>query len=108
MMINRRLGTEKLKHFLSILTDRLKKSCITLKLVFYGFSVHELQLELMKEKGHMNNLLMLMIFGDIAGLPLFPSYFSMRILPYIVPLLDTWKRNLFREKDITDILSTDF
>jgi len=101
---------ERMKRFkpdLSLVSDRLKTIGTTLKQILYGFSVREIEIELMKEKGHMNNLLMLMIFGDLAGLPLFPSYFSMRILPYIIPLLETWKRHLFRERDITDILSTD-
>ena len=75
--------------------------------IFYGLSVYELEMEIKKERGRLNNLLMLTVFGDLAGLPLFPSYYSMRILPYIIPLIETWKKNFCREKDITDFISTD-
>ena len=75
--------------------------------VFYGMTVHGLELELRKEKGNLNNLLMLMVVGNLAGLPLFPPYYSMRLLPYIIPYIGTWKRNIQREKDLTDIMSVD-
>jgi hypothetical protein len=31
----------------------------------------------------------------------------MKLLPYVMPLYKTWKRNILREKDITDIVSGD-
>jgi len=70
-------------------------------------TVFELQKELMKEKGNLNNLLLIIIFGDLLGLPIFPPYYSMRLLPYIIPHMDKWKRGLLREKDLTDIVSGD-
>ncbi|MBN2401816.1 MAG: hypothetical protein JXN64_05405 [Spirochaetes bacterium] len=89
------------------LQNKFKNIRKTLNQFFYGMTVYELELEFSKEKNRLNNLLMLTVFGDIAGLPLFPSYYSMRLLPYIIPTFNTWKRNLYREKDITDIFSTD-
>lgn len=97
----------KLKGFISFLINKLEKVRKLLNEFFYGFTVYEIELEFNKEKGKLNNLLMLTVFGDIAGLPLFPSYYSMRILPYIIPIIKTWKRSIFREKDIMDIISTD-
>jgi hypothetical protein len=32
-------------------------------------TAYELELELKKEKGNLNNLLMLMVFGDLSGVP---------------------------------------
>jgi len=70
-------------------------------------TLFELEKELVKEKGHLNNLLLLIVFGDLVGLPIFPPYYSMRLLPYIIPHMDKWKRGLLREKDLTDIVSGD-
>jgi hypothetical protein len=50
---------------------------------------------------------MLIVFGDLVGLPLLPPYYSMRLLPYIIPSLETWKRSILREKDMTDFASID-
>ncbi len=75
--------------------------------VFYGMTLHELDLELKKEKGHINNLFMLIVFGDLIGLPLLPSYYSMRLLPYMLPIINTWKRSILREKDLTDFVAQD-
>jgi len=68
-------------------------------------TVHEMDLELRKEKGHLEHLFMLVVFGDLIGLPILPPYYSMRLLPYIIPSIEKWKRSLLREKDLTDILS---
>jgi hypothetical protein len=70
----------------------------------YGFTGYELHLHMKKEKGYVNHLFMLVIFGDLAGLPLLPPYYALRLLPYIVPEINAWKRSILREKDITDIL----
>lgn len=75
--------------------------------VFYGMTLHEMDLELKKEKGYINNLFMLIVFGDIIGLPLLPSYYSMRLLPYMLPMIKTWKRSILREKDLTDFVAQD-
>lgn len=83
---------------------KLKDSLKTIREVLYGFTTYELHRDLQKEKGDIDNLFMLVIFGDLAGLPLLPPYYSMRLLPYIVPRINTWKRRLLRERDIIDIL----
>jgi len=73
----------------------------------YGMMLHEMDLEMKKEKGHLDNLFMLTVFGDLIGLPLLPPYYSLRLLPHIVPSLGTWKRRLLREKDLTDFVAHD-
>jgi hypothetical protein len=94
-------------NLISFISGILGKTRKTLNEVFYGMTAYELQLEMKKEKGALNNLLMLMVFGDIIGVPLFPPYYSMRLLPFVVPHITTWKRNIQREKDLTDIISGD-
>jgi len=75
--------------------------------ILYGLLLHEMDLEMKKERGHLDNLFMLVIFGDLIGLPLLPPYYSMRLLPHIIPSIETWKRRVLREKDLTDFVGHD-
>jgi hypothetical protein len=78
-----------------------------LREIMYGFTIHEIDLDLKRTKGNLDHLFMLVVFGDLIGLPLLPPYYSMRLLPYIIPSIEKWKRSLLREKDLTDFVSTD-
>lgn len=73
----------------------------------YGFTVHGLDVEFRKERGALEHLFMLVVFGDLIGLPLLPPYYSMRLLPYVIPSIRHWKRSMLREKDLTDLASVD-
>jgi hypothetical protein len=85
----------------------LKAVSKTLREIMYGFTVHELDMELKKERGHIDDLFMLVVFGDLIGLPILPPYYSVRLLPYIIPTFNMWKRRLLREKDLTEQMATD-
>ena len=89
------------------LKDECRRSSRIVREIMYGMTIHELDLELRRERGHLERLFMLMVFGDIIGLPLLPPYYSMRLLPYIVPSIRTWKRSLLRERDLTDFVALD-
>jgi hypothetical protein len=78
-----------------------------LREILYGMTVHEMDVELRKERGSLDHLFMLVVFGDPVGLPFLPPYYSMRLLPYIIPSLETWKRRLLRERDLTDFAPID-
>jgi hypothetical protein len=95
------------KPFFSFLTKKLKGWSKVLREILYGLTVHEMDLELRKDRGNLDQLFMLTVFGDLVGLPLLPPYYSMRLLPYIVPSIETWKRRLLREKDLTDFVAGD-
>lgn len=98
---------EKPMSLMTFIATTLSRTRKTLNEVFYGLTAYELELKMKKEKGNLNNLFTLIVFGDIVGLPLLPPYYSMRLLPYLMPYINTWKRNLLREKDLTDMLSGD-
>jgi hypothetical protein len=70
-------------------------------------TAHEMDLELRRERGNLDHLFMLVVFGDLVGLPLLPPYYSMRLLPHIVLSIEKWKRSILREKDLTDFVSAD-
>jgi hypothetical protein len=89
------------------LTIMLKGCSKVLREILYGMTVHEMDIELRKERGSLDHLFMLIVFGDLVGLPLLPPYYSMRLLPHIIPTIEKWKRSLLRERDLTDFASMD-
>ena len=98
---------QKLGNGFTQLLAKSKRLPKVLREILYGMTVHEMDLELKKERGNLDQLFMLTVFGDLVGLPLLPPYYSMKLLPYIVPSIETWKRRLLREKDLTDFVSAD-
>jgi hypothetical protein len=87
--------------------NKVKSLPKVLREIAYGLTLHEMDLETKKMRGHLDHLFMLIVFGDLVGLPLLPPYYAMRLLPYIIPTIQTWKRSLLRERDLTDFVSTD-
>lgn len=86
---------------------RARGALRTIREVMIGLTVHEMGLELKKERAHHNHLFMLIVFGDLVGMPVLPPYYSLRLLPYVVPQIRNWKRSLLRERDMTDLANMD-
>ena len=91
----------------SSLAAKLKASPKVVGEVMYGLLLHETVLTFKKERGHLDNLFMLVMFGDLIGLPMLPPYYSLRLLPHIIPSLNTWKRRVLRERDVTEFVAQD-
>ena len=76
----------------------------TLGEVLYGMAVHDMVRHVQRTRGSMEHLFILITLGDLVGVPILPPYYSLRLLPYVVPEINSWKRRLLRERDITDLL----
>ncbi len=63
----------------------------------YEFAQHSLEM-----RASVESLFMLATVGDMLGVPVLPPYYSLRLLPYIVPQIATWKRRTLREREFTD------
>ncbi|HYA90691.1 MAG TPA: hypothetical protein VEK32_04250 [Thermodesulfobacteriota bacterium] len=96
-----------IKKLFSYFGAKLKASPKVIREILYGLLFYDTVLVLKKERGHLDNLFMLVIFGDMIGLPLLPPYYSLRLFPHILPSLEKWKRRVLREKDVTDFVSHD-
>jgi hypothetical protein len=75
------------------------------KSVLYGMAGHDMARYALKTRGSMEHLFILITMGDLLGIPILPPYYSLRLLPYVVPQISTWKRRMLREKDLTDALA---
>lgn len=85
------------------LASRLHILGRTLREILYGMSLYEWVRELEKERGRMETLFVLAVFGDLLGLPLLPPYYTLRLLPYAFPYLAGWRFRVLREKDLTEL-----
>ena len=76
-----------------------------IKDITYGMASHDMARQAVRTRASMEHLFILITMGDLLGVPILPPYYSMRLLPYVVPQIATWKRRMLREKDLTDVLS---
>ncbi|MCX7840038.1 MAG: hypothetical protein N2559_11375 [Anaerolineae bacterium] len=75
--------------------------------VLYGVAAHEIVLYAVRLRADMETLFILITIGDLIGVPILPPYYSLRLLPYLVPNIQTWKHRVLRERDILDIEGLD-
>ncbi len=72
--------------------------------VTYGMAAHDMTRSALRTRASMEHLFILTTMGDLLGVPILPPYYSLRLLPYVVPQISTWKHRMLREKDLTDAL----
>ena len=75
-----------------------------LREILYGMAIHEQVRVLARQRGGLEHLFVLISFGDMLGVPVLPPYYSMRLLPFVVPLINNWKRRMLRERDLMDAM----
>ena len=85
------------------LETRLGKALKALREVIYGMTVYDWVHELEKMRAEQERLFMTIIFGDLLGIPILPPYYTLRLLPHIVPTWEAQRRSILRERDLTDL-----
>jgi hypothetical protein len=70
----------------------------------YGMAAHDMSRAALRTRASMEHLFILITMGDLLGIPILPPYYSLRLLPYVVPQIVTWKRRMLREKDVVDTM----
>lgn len=71
---------------------------------FYGMFLYDAERVFRRQRADLEHLFVLISFGDLLGVPILPPYYSLRLLPYIVPLINRWRYRMLREKDLTDLV----
>lgn len=84
--------------------DLSKKIGRTLLEVLYGMTVYDWAHELDKARNEHNRLFTMIVFGDLIGVPILPPYYTLRLIPYILPNFENWRRSMLRERDLTDLI----
>jgi hypothetical protein len=67
---------------------------------FYGMTSYEFVQHALEMRASTYKLLLVAVFGDMVGVPILPSYYGLRLLPWVAPELDAWKRSLAREREL--------
>ena len=94
----------KISHRLKRFRIDVEKLLQTLREVIYGMTVYDWVHELQQARREQERLFTLMVYGDLLGIPLLPPYYTLRLLPYMVPLLENWRRSMLRERDLTTLI----
>jgi hypothetical protein len=68
----------------------------------YGMTGHEFARHAVATRASLETLFMVTCLGDMIGVPVMPPYYSLRLLPFVVPQIATWKRRVLRERAFTD------
>ncbi|MCX7681886.1 MAG: hypothetical protein N2508_07980 [Anaerolineae bacterium] len=94
---------ETYRQLLEQLECRLRAACHILRDILYGMTLHDWVLELRKARGEVERAFTLLVFGDLLGIPILTPYYALRLLPYIVPSIETWRRCMLRERDVCEL-----
>jgi hypothetical protein len=68
----------------------------------YGMTGFEFARHALETRAALENVFVLIVAGDMIGVPVIPPYYSLRLLPYVVPDIAVWKRRVLREREFTD------
>jgi hypothetical protein len=68
----------------------------------YGMTGFEFARHAIETRAALENVFVLTVAGDMIGVPVMPPYYSLRLLPYVVPDIATWKRRVLREREFSD------
>jgi hypothetical protein len=61
---------------------------------------YEFAQQALEMRASVERLFMLGLFGEMVGVPVIPSYYGLRLLPFVVPQIETWKRQVLREREL--------
>jgi|GEM_PF-70491 len=91
------------RRFASSCSKSLRGGLRAFRDILYGATIYDMVRDLQKERSQREHLFILVVFGDLLGVPILPPYYTLRMLPYIVPHIAGWRRSMSREKDLTDL-----
>jgi len=68
----------------------------------YGMTGYEFARHAIETRAALENVFLVVVIGDMVGLPVLPPYYSLRLLPFVTPEIATWKRRVLREREFSD------
>ena len=89
------------------IAEKLRATAHAVGEMLYGATIYEMVRDLQQHRARLEHLFVLIVFGDLLGIPILPPYYALRLLPHVVPAIETWKRSMLRERDLTDLADFD-
>jgi hypothetical protein len=65
----------------------------------YGMTGYEFARHALETRRELESIFMIVTLGDLIGVPVMPPVYSLRLLPYIAPEIEQWKRLMARRKE---------
>jgi hypothetical protein len=65
----------------------------------YGLTGYEFERHALEMRHQMEAVFMVVTMGDLIGVPILPPVYSLRLVPYVVPEIARWKRQLARRRE---------
>ena len=81
------------------LVERVGGARAAVSKFLYGLTGYEFARHAVEMRHEMETVFMVVTMGDLIGVPVLPPVYSLRLLPYVVPEISTWKRNMARRKE---------
>lgn len=72
--------------------------------VWFGMTAYEFVISARRQRAYLERIFVLSLFGDLLGVPVMPPYYSLRLLPFIVPSINRWRHSMLRERDLADMV----
>lgn len=82
----------------------LREQLVWWRGVWVGMVYYEWTIASQRERAQIENLLFLVIFGDLLGVPVLPPHHRLRLLPFVVEELGWWRRRMMRYKEFHGLL----
>jgi hypothetical protein len=86
----------------TLLKKRLSNYSSAVREFLFGMVGLEFTEHALEMRASVESLFMLATVGDMIGVPIMPPYYSLRLLPFIIPNIATWKRRVLREREFSD------
>jgi hypothetical protein len=68
----------------------------------FGMTGHEFVMHAHEMRNALETVFMVTTLGNMVGVPVIPPYYTLRLLPYVVPDVSSWKRRVLREREFTE------
>jgi hypothetical protein len=95
------------KRSMEEIAQKLRATAHAVGEMIYGATIYEMVRDLQQHRARLEHLFVLIVFGDLLGIPILPPYYALRLLPHVVPTIETWKRSMLRERDLTELADFD-
>lgn len=73
-----------------------------LRAFLYGMGGYEFARHAIEARAQLESIFVAITFGDLIGIPVIPPYYSLRLLPHVLPNVSAWKRRVLREGELSD------
>jgi hypothetical protein len=82
----------------SVVVLRFRRWWRALSEMLYGATGFEFEQHAARARADLENLFTFMVMGDLIGVPVLPPYYALRLVPYLVNDVPTWRRRVLRER----------